>query len=282
MAVRPGPTLRRRKLVKELNAARKAARMTAAELAAAVHVKPGTMSKILSGQQGLTERNIRHIGRATSLAESKIDELARLAENLGDDGWLVEFRDDMPEWFAPYSELERDADQIWTYSSELVEGLFQTPAYAEAVIRAGFPNITEEELRRSVELRTTRQSLLDRPKPPSLRIILNEAVVRRSVGGTDVMRDQLRHLRDLMEREHVTVQILPFSTGAHPGMKTGYTLLRFPEGYDDMDCVYLENDNGGVWQEMPEHVARYSEIFEGQRELALSQEKTRDLLISLV
>jgi transcriptional regulator with XRE-family HTH domain len=281
MADRPGPTLRRRKLVKELIAARTEAGMKARQMAAELELQPGTISKIESGKQGLTKRNVRDYARVTGLSTAKTDELMLLAGGRNNEDWLSGFRADMPEWFTLYPELEKDAEQIWNYESELVHGLVQTPAYAEAIIRAGLPSISDEELRSSLDLRLTRQALLDRNDPPQLHLLLNEAVIRRQVGGKKVMGKQLRRLVDLSEHDHVTIQVLPFSVGAHPGMKTGYTLLRFPEGFDDMDCAYLENSNGDVWQEMAEHVSRYTEIFDRQRELALSAAKTRDLLASL-
>lgn len=283
MARRPGPTLRRRKLIKELVAAREAADMSLRELAAEMDLQPSSVSKIENGLQGLTVRNIKAIGRITGLSKAKIDNLVLLAaDDENDEDWLVEFRNDMPEWFALYPKLEQDAAEIWTYFAELVDGRLQTPAYAEALVRVGLPNITKEESRRLVELRMARQAVLDRDDPPKLHVILNEAVVRRVVGGKAVMREQLQHLIDLSKRPSITIQLLPFSTGAHPGMKTSFELLRFPEGFDDMDCVYLENDNGGVWQERPDHVARYTEVFASQRSLALAPKNTVALLTSLM
>jgi transcriptional regulator with XRE-family HTH domain len=280
---RPGPTLRRRKLIKELVAARNAAQLSQRELAAAMDLQGGTISKIENGQQGLTVRNIRGIGQATGLSKAKIDELLLLAANEDNkEDWLVEFREDMPVWFELFPVLEQEADQIWTYFSELVGGLLQTPAYAEAVARAGILDIPEEQLRRWIELRTARQDLLDQEDPPELHVILNEAVVMRQVGGKATMREQFQHVITMAKRPNITIQILPFSAGAHPGMKTGYVLLRFPEGYDDVDCVYLENSNGGVWQERSDHVVRYTEIFTRQRSLALSPQSSLALLASLV
>jgi transcriptional regulator with XRE-family HTH domain len=283
MPRRPGPTLRRRKLAKELAAARKAADMTTRQLAAEIDMQPGTISKIENAQQAILVRNIKSIARATGLSKAKLDQLLLLAaDDENDEDWLVEFRNDMPEWFALYPALEQDADQIWIYVAELVPGLLQTPAYAEEVTRVWFPNIPDDEVRRAVELRTTRQALLDRDQPPQLHVILNEAVIRRPVGGEAVMREQLRRLAKLAEQQHIMIQLLPFSSGAHPGMKTGFYLLRFPEGFDDMDCVYLENENGDVWQERTDHVARYAEIFARQQSVALSPHDTIALLVSLV
>jgi transcriptional regulator with XRE-family HTH domain len=283
VADRPGPTLRRRKLVKELIAARQAAGMNASQLAAEIDLKPSAVSKIEKGTQGLTVRNIKAYARVTGLSKAKTEELLLLAANDASyDDWLVEFDEAIPDWFALYPELEQDADQIWYYSSELVPGLAQTSDYAEAIIRTGVPDISEEELQRVVDLRETRQQLLDRADPPRLHFVLNEAVARRQVGGPDVIGAQLRHLVELSDREHITIQVLPFSAGAHRGMKTGYILMRFPEGFDDMDCVYLENNNGGVWQEVHDHVAEYLATFEQQRSLALSPRDTREWLVSLL
>ena len=283
MPRKPGPTLRRRKLVKELVAARAASGMTLSALGAEIDLDGSAISKIEKGQQGLTVRNIKAIGRATGLSKAKIDGLVLLAaDDKNYEDWLVEFRGTMPDWFELYPELEQDADQIWTYSAELVEGLFQTPAYAESIIRTGLPHITDDQLRRWIDLRIARQALLDRDDPPLLHVILNEAVLRRPVGGQATMRKQIRHMAELARRSHVTIQVLPFTAGAHPGMKSGFYLLRFPEGFDDMDCVYLENFNGNVWQERPDHVAAYTEVFTRQQALALSPEKSIKFLDSLV
>jgi transcriptional regulator with XRE-family HTH domain len=287
MVTRPGPTLRRRKLVKELIAAREGAGLSLRQLAAEIDVQPGTLSKIEKGVQGLTVRNIKAIARATSLSKTKTDDLVLLAADLAETDWLVEFgdREDRLEWFdwfELYPKLEQDAVQIWNYGPELPHGLVQIPEYAEEMARVAFPDITDEQLRQSLELRANRQELLDRDEPPHLRLIFNEAVVRREVGGATVLRRQLLRLLELSARPSISVQVVPFSAGAHPGMKAGFTLLRFPEGFDDMDCVYLENENGSVWQEVPEHVVRYTTLFERLSSQALSPDETAELLASLV
>ncbi|OLF05633.1 hypothetical protein BLA60_35780 [Actinophytocola xinjiangensis] len=282
MAPRPGSTLRRRKLVKKLTEARKAAGLSIRQLAAEMDLQPGTVSKIETGKQGLTVRNIKSIGRATGLTKAGIDELVNLAAtDDGDDDWLVEFRRTMPEWFTLYAALEQDAEEIWTYGSELVHGLVQTAGYAEALARTSVPPLDEDSLRRSVSLRIDRQAILDHEDPPRLRIVVNEAAIRRPVGGQEVMRAQLRHLASLADRPGIELRLLPFSVGAHPGMKSDFTVLRFPAGFDDMDCVYLENANGGVWQERPQDIDHYTTIFTGLRDLALPPSTTHAVLAEL-
>lgn len=283
MAKRPGATLRRRKLVKELVAARVAAGMTAAQLAAAIDLKPSAVSKIEKGTQGLTVRNIRSYARVTGLSDAKTEELLALAAaDDTDHEWLASVRPDLPAWFAVYPELEQDAEEIWNYSSELVHGLVQTYDYTEAVVHATYPGIGAKEVLRIVEARGARQDTFTRDDAPRLELVLNEAVVRRQVGGEALTKRQIRHLVGLSANGTVTIRVLPFSAGAHPGMKTGFTVLRFPEGFTDMNCVYLENENGAVWQDAEEHVTRYEEVFERITLAALSPEESRDLLSSLV
>jgi transcriptional regulator with XRE-family HTH domain len=281
MVVGPGQTLRRRKLGKELRQHREAAGLTVRQVSEYVGLQPGTITKIEKGRQAILPRNVRLILQACTVGAPTMDNLIRLAEESDDRGWWTAFSDTMPDWFETYVSLEGDAEEIWIYSAELFDGQTQTPATAEALARTSYPDITESQLKRSVELRKARQAHLEQ-KQPTLRIVLNEAVIRRPIGGTEVMREQLRHLLSLMERPNITIQVLPFAAGAHAGMKSSFTLLRFPEGFNDMDCVYLENENGAVWQERPADIARYSDVFTRLRDAAVSPEETRALLDSLV
>jgi transcriptional regulator with XRE-family HTH domain len=282
MAKRPGPTLRSRKLAKELHQAREAMGLSTRALAKEVGLVPGTISKIENSRQAILVRHIKLIGRELGMSKAKIDSLVLIAADNETDDWLVEFREDIPDWFGTYADLEPETEEIWTYSAELVDGLVQTPEYAEAVVLAFFPELSTSQLQRIVQVRRARQAMLDREEPPNLRLVINEAVVRCAVGGEEVMSKQIKHLAAMARRSNITIQVLPFSAGAHPGMKGPFTLLRFPEGFDDMDCVYLENENGSVWHEKPHEIGRYTEVFGRLSELALSPEDTILLLDSLV
>lgn len=277
-----GQTLRRRKLGKELRRAREAAGLSQKDVTKEARLQPGTISKIENGRQAILPRNVKLILQACGVGAPTMDTLIRLAEESDDVGWWTAFSDTIPDWFATYVDLESDADQIWSYTSELIGGLLQTPQYAEAVARAAFPNITDGELRRTVELRTARQAHLDRENPAELHIVMSEAALRWNVGGEDTMRNQVRHLAEMARRPNIHLQVLPFSVGAHPGMKCPFLLLRFPEGFDDMDCVYLENENGELWQERPGDIARYTDVFNRLRSMALSPRETVTFLDSLV
>lgn len=276
-----GQTLRRRKLGKELRRHREAAGLKARDLTSYVGLQPGTLSKIENGRQAILPKNVRLILQACGVGAPEMDMLIRLAEESDDRGWWAAYSDTIPDWFATYVDLECDAEEIWTYTSELVHGLLQTPEYAEAVARAGYPDIDDAQLRRSVELRTARQAQLDRSEPAKMRAVFSEAVIRRTVGGAEAMREQIRRLIDLSERPNITLQVVPFSSGAHAAMKGSFTMLRFPEGFADMDCVYLENETGEVWQERLGDIARYRDVFAMIKDQALSSGETRSLLDSL-
>ncbi|MFE7549003.1 helix-turn-helix domain-containing protein [Streptomyces gardneri] len=144
----------------------------------------------------------------------------------------------LPTWFQAYAEMEAKATYISTYQSQLVYGLLQTPAYARAVLGAR----TDGGLDAKVAARVERQRVLERETPPLLWVVLSEAVLRQEVGGREVMRNQLRHLLDMQEREWVKIQILPFTAGAHAGLMGSFTLLRFE---DDPDLVYTEDFTQG-------------------------------------
>ena len=276
----PGRTLRRRKLSKTLRRYRREAGLSMRELAKRTRLQTSTISRIESGEHTIMPRNVQLILQACGVGAPEMDTLVRIAEGAEDVSWWVTYSDTVPDWFRDFVDLETDAEVIRTYASELVDGLLQTKRYATAVAEAGrLGSMTEEELQRAVELREARQARLDTLQ---LHVVMNEAVVRRTFGDQDVMREQFERLADLSERDNLTIQVLPFAAGGHPAAKGPFTLMRFPEGFDDMDLVYVETENGGIWQERASDIDRYNRIFTRVTELALSPEETRSLLISLI
>jgi transcriptional regulator with XRE-family HTH domain len=274
------PTLRQRKLSRALRHARVEAGLSVAECAKLSRLQPGTVSKIENGRQTILARTAQLILQACGVGAPLLDTLLRIADESDTVTWWAAYGDTVPDWFRDYVELESDADEIWTYSSELVDGLLQTPAYATAITRMN-PDLTPDQLQRAVSLREARQAQLDRETPPRLRIVLNEAVIRRPVGGKEAMAEQLRHLAAVGQRPNIDLQILPFDAGEHRGMKGSFTLLRFPGDFADMDCVYLESETGAVWQERPGDIGWFTSAFERISSVALSPENTSALLVSL-
>jgi hypothetical protein len=158
---------------------------------------------------------------------------------------------------------QQDASELWAYESGLMFGLFQTPAYAEAIAAAFLPKADPDELARRVAFRTARQQRLFGDRAPNLRVVLDEAVLRHLVGGPVAMREQLEHLSEVARLPHVSVLVQPFSAGAHSSIGSAFTLLRFADADTaGMNCVYLENAPGALYQEQSGDVDRYTVMFE--------------------
>jgi hypothetical protein len=204
--------------------------------------------------------------------------LLELAEEANQPGYWVTYSKLVPDWFRLFLGYEHDASTLRAYESELMPGLLQTPGYARAVALANKPTSTVAELDRQVDLRRARQQRLTDDEPPNLHAVLNEAVLLRKVGGAEVMGEQLRHLAELSELSHVTIQVLPFEAGAHPAMTAPFLLL----GFDDeprMNTVYLENGRGSLYLEKPADLNRYEAMFAQLSEMAMTPEDSRTCLV---
>lgn len=186
----------------------------------------------------------------------------------------------MPDWFRNYVGLEADAARIASHHPELVHGLLQTPEYTRAVTIASRPDLPPADIDRAIEVRRARQDRLTTDPPLEVHAILGEGVLRRVVGGPDVMAGQLRHLVALAETPSITVQVLPFEVGAHPAMVSPFTLLTFPE--DVRPAVYLENDRGAIYLERPADVDRYTWMHHQLAGACLSPERSAELAATLV
>lgn len=276
-----GRTLRRRLLGRELKRARELAGLSVRTLAPLVKLQPGTISKIENGRQAILPRNVLLIGQACGLAASDVKRLVVAAEQEERETWWLPYGDAVPTWFRDYVDLESDATSLQTYSAELVDGLLQTAAYAEAVARVTEPEFTEEQMKRAVELREARQARLASADGPRLHVVMNEVALLRPFGSAEVMREQAAHLVEVADRGDARIQILPISVGGHPAVKGGFTILRFGAGLQLLDSVYLENENDGVWQDQPSDVERYSTVFHRVAEMALSPVASREALITL-
>lgn len=173
-----------------------------------------------------------------------------------------------------------DAAETWSYEPEFIPGLLQTATYTEAVSKALDPTDSPEEIQRIVRLRSDRQRRLTSEEPLTLRAVINEGALRRVVGGPDAMRAQLRHLIEVAKLPNVTVQVLPFSAGAHQGMPGSFAALRFPE--EPMNTVYLETYGASLYVEDPSTVASYAERFQTLADQALSEEETTKLIGTII
>lgn len=278
MPTEPGPATRRRQLGRQLRDLRLAAGLRSIAAAAeASGLSTATISRIENAKQTILPRTVRLLCHCYGVGAPLLDHLLRLAEESEDRGWLVAYSDTTPNWFERYLGEEAEASEIWEYGAEFIPGLLQTAGYCRAVRAANSAEVTEEEIARSVDFRLARQELLERETPPRLHVVVNEAVLRRRVGGLRVMREQLRHLTEMAKRPNVTVQVLPFNAGAHPAMTGAFIMLHFPSDGGE-PTIFVEVDSGGLYPDRPADFERRTWVFGQLRGLALSPAKSMALV----
>lgn len=215
-------------------------------------------------------RGAAHLYEITGDERTALLALGRQASHRG---WWHSYADALPGWFEDYVGLEDGAASNWTYQAQLVPGLMQTADYATAVIRAAQPWVDDDEVGRQVTARATRQALITSADPLQFWVVLDEAALRRVVGGPAVMRAQLDRLGMLSALPNVTLQVLPFDAGAHASMGTSFNLLRFADA-DDNPIVYVEDLTSSQYLETAADVRRYSLVFDHIRAQALSLERS--------
>ncbi len=259
MASGSSPTVRRRQLGMELRRLREAAKKQQHDAAQWLDVNDTVISKLETGKQKVSHAYLSMLLQLYDVGSPHADFLHQLRRDSSQRGWWAEYGKTVPSWFADYLGMETGAAEVWTYQSEFIPGLLQTPGYAEAIL-ALTPNRTPDEIEKLVKLRINRQQRLTAEEPLSLRAVINEGALRREVGGRDVMREQVRRLAEIAALPNVTLRILPFKAGAHRGMRGAFTALRFPE--EPMNTVYLEMYDAALYIEAPTEVARFNDDFE--------------------
>lgn len=282
MSPAPGPATRRRQLARQLRDLRLAAGLkTMGAAAERSGLSSASISRIENAKQTILPRTVRLLCQTYGIGAPLLDHLLRLAEESEDRGWLVAYSDTTPNWFGRYLGEEAEASEIWEYGAEFVPGLLQTADYIRAIRAANSIDVAEGDIARSVDFRLARQELLDRDVPPRLHVVVNEAVLRRLVGGTKVMRGQLRHLVEMSKRRNVTVQVLPFSAGAHPAMTGSFIMLHFPSDGGE-PTIFVEVDSGALYPDGPADFERYTWKFGRLRDRALSPTKSMALVSRLI
>lgn len=277
MPKRPGPSVRRRQLGAMLRRMRENAGKSRKDAADWLEIGEPTVSKIELGRQAIKAPNVRLLCQLYDVDAGTGESLLRLAREANQRGWWTAYRDTLPEWFRQFVGLEGDSDELWEYQSEFVPGLLQTSAYIEAITMASRPDIGADELAKVVRVRQERQALLASADPPRLNAYLNEALLRRMVGGPDVMREQLDHLAEACQGDHVRLRVVPFSAGAHAAMASSFVLMQFPED-DSPAFAYIENDRGAVYQEDPGDIDRYTVMLDQLAEVSMGYADSRAAL----
>ncbi|GAA1341513.1 helix-turn-helix domain-containing protein [Saccharothrix algeriensis] len=257
MARGGSPTLRKRRLVGELRRLREAAALTIEEVGERLECSASKISRIETGRVGVTPRDVRDMLAAYGADRATLDELVQLAREARRKAWWDEFGDIAP---GRYVGFEADAESARTYQGLMVPGLLQTESYTRALIAGVLPGAPPGEVERRVALRKARQALLVEEEPLTLHVVIDEAALRRLVGGREVMAAQLRRLVEVGELDNVTLQVIPFAAGGHAALDGRFVILSFPQE-SDTDVVYIESARGDVYLEQPSDVASYSDMF---------------------
>lgn len=276
------PTVLKRYVALELQRLRKAAELERKDVAARLRCAVSHISHL---------ETMRNLPRPPELevllgfygAAERLEAFLELvdAAKKGRDWWLP-FKGAAPDWFDLFLGLESAAERIDSYDAMIVPGLFQTPAYAEAVIRAGEPELTDAEVVRRVELRMARQDVLSRqPEPPVVWRVLDESALLRPAGDDpNLLIEQLKHLVTLTELPTVTIQVMPLAAGLHAAAGDGtFTVLRFPSEFlGDPGVVYTESTIGGTYRENPDEITSYSDRLRRVQVQAHGPEHTQAIL----
>ena len=273
MAPRPSPTARRRRLAAALRQMRESRHLSCADAGKAAGWSESKISRIETGRTGIRQPDLERLLDLYGVGGDERAALLALRRQATHRGWWHSYADALPGWFEDYVGLEDGAKSKLTYENQLVPGLMQTVEYATAITRAAQPWVDDDEVERQVAARTTRQALLTAADPLQVWAVLDEAVLRRNVGGTVTMRAQLHRLGQITAFPNVTLQVLPFGAGAHASMGTSFDLLQFPEP-GDAAIVYIENHTSSQYLETAADLERYTLVFDHLRASALSPEQS--------
>jgi len=271
------PTVRRRRLGSELRKLREEKGMTAEEVAARLLVSQSKISRLENGRRSISQRDVRDLCGVYGVEDARIvDSLMQMAKESRQQGWWHAFGD-IP--YSVYIGLETEAASLRVFEPQVVPGLLQTKEYATAVISGNLPEATAEQVDKRVSVRMRRQERITEPEAP-LRMwaVVDEAALWRQVGDARTMHEQLRHLVELGRLPHVTVQVLPFEVGAHPGLSGQFAVLEFTDA-TDATVVYLEGVNSDLYLEKDNDVQAYSVMYEHLRAQALSADATRQFIL---
>ncbi|MGW3102505.1 helix-turn-helix domain-containing protein [Streptomyces sp. NPDC001100] len=271
-----GPTTRRRQLGADLRRLREAKGLTLEEAGTSVGISKATLSRYETKEGTVKWPAVDALCREYGASDAERLALVELAKGAKIQGWWRSLADPIPESMNLMLTLEDEVVREDHYACMYVPGLLQTRAYAEAVHRASEVQCPEREVQHMVDIRMKRQELLDRDEPPRIWCVIDEAALRRQVGGRGVMREQLGHLLALTERPHVTIQVLPFSKGAHAAAVGSFAILRGPTA--DLDVVYVDLLSGGLFMEKPQELGRYRLAFEYLSAQALDLESSTDIV----
>jgi transcriptional regulator with XRE-family HTH domain len=269
MPARKPPTVRLRRLAGELKRLRDEAGLTRDQAAEQSRLDPSSLWRIETARNRPQRRTVQTLLDLYGITKAEeqqpyIDLLSKSNEL----GWLLPFEDALPESYQTYISFESGASRLTGFENAFVPGLLQTPEYARAVVRGVHPTLPEEDVERRAEVRIRRQEALAKKPAVSLWMVLDEAVLHRTVGGPDVMHAQMQRLAAEAGKKNTVIQVVPYSAGAHPGSQGAFLVMDFPE--PDPALVYIETLSGNLFLETPPEVQQYRSNFEQLIALSLS------------
>lgn len=282
-----GPAVRRRKLGAELRALRAEAGLTSGEAARLVGWHQSKVSRIETGASGVKPPDVRLLLDAYQVGDPQLRDMLLVLAGSDDGGgrhhWWHAYRGVLPPAYRDFISLESQASAIRTLETSVVPGLLQTPEYARAVTRAAVGGLDDdgpERLDALVQVRLARQDVLRADPPLALSVVLDEAVLRREVGGPGVMARQLDRLVEAAKLPQVRLQVLPFAAGAHIGITGPFVIFSFPST-SDLDVVVLDHLTSSLYLERKEDLEAYSEAFNTLQFHALSPEDSSDYIAGI-
>lgn len=270
-------TARLKRLGSALRALRVASDLTVDQVGESLNWSGSKVSRIETAKQIVSPDDVRELVTRYGLGPDEIEKYVAIARKAKERDWWHKYDDVLPEWFEGYLGLEAEASKISTYESDLVPGLLQTEQYAAALL-AAFPlRTTPEEMERAVDLRRERQARLVEENPLILDAVISETVLRRPIGGPEVMCQQLEHLKEMTQRPNITLRLLPFGAGEHPGLDGAFSVLEFPDP-EDGRIVTVETMTSTLYVERTRDVGTYRLAFDQVRSVALGLIETVDMI----
>ncbi|GAU70649.1 putative transcriptional regulator [Streptomyces sp. NBRC 110611] len=277
MSPASGPTVRRRQLGAELRRLREKAGKKIEDVAAHLECSQSKVSRVETGQAPIKARDVRDLLGWYGVDDAaQVEAVMQIHKDAQQQGWWAQFDDVLPSGMSTYAGLESDAVSLRSFEPFVMHGLLQTEPYIRALMDSGNP-MDQTDIEQLVKFRLRRQQMLERPSGPlELWVVLEETVLRRPVGGKEVMLQQLDHLIEVAALPNVTIQIMPLAKGAHAAMVGAFTLMDF--GQMTPTVIYVESAAGNIYLEKERDVRRFTQSFDLLRAAAPDPQQTTALL----
>jgi transcriptional regulator with XRE-family HTH domain len=271
------PTVRLRRLAAELRRLRAQSELSREQVEEQTGVNEGTLYRIETARARPQRRTLVALLDLYQVGDPLRTDLLDIARRADGQGWLRPYHSELPEEYAAYISFEAEARSVRNYESLFIPGLLQTEDYARAVITGTLPMASQTEVQQRVQARMERQELLQPGHTLQLWAIVDEAAIRRMAGNPETMHAQLAHLLQAADQPNVTLQVIPFDVGAHPGMPGSFVYMEFGEP-GDPELVYVDTLAGDLFLEAEPDLRRYAAMFDHLRALALSPAQTAAMI----